>query len=153
MNSASGKGGAFKRPGAQPIRVVCAVIEDGGLVLVARRGPHDSQAGLWEFPGGKVRGGETPRQALAREIREELGVKIAVGAPLEPTVHRYAAETIELLPFRCTISSGKPAPGEHAAIAWVTRDRAAELAWSPADIPVFRQYVRGARNRRSRGKP
>lgn len=72
-----------------PRAVVAAVIERDGLVLAARRPDKGHLAGLWEFPGGKVETGETPEQALAREIREELGCTVSVGAAITTTDYAH----------------------------------------------------------------
>lgn len=116
-----------------PIPVVGAVIERDGRVLCARRGSGEF-AGSWEFPGGKVEPGEDPRAALAREISEELGCRIAVGAPITTTVHAAAHATISLTTYHGTIESGEPEPIEHAELRWLTPSRLAELPWAPADL-------------------
>ncbi len=129
----------------KPVRVICALIERGGKVLAAKRRAGESQGGLWEFPGGKLRQGESDREALAREIGEELGVVIRVGRRLKKSLHTYGHTTIELVPFRCEIVSGTPRPKEHAALAWVDRHTARAREWSPADIAILRRFCRRAR--------
>jgi 8-oxo-dGTP diphosphatase len=135
------------KAGNQPIKVVCAIIEQGKTFLAAQRNSNDSQALLWEFPGGKVGENESSQEALIREINEELGVKVSVGLQLETSVHRYPDKVIELIPFVCTISEGTPSPIEHAAIAWLTAEEAEKLSWAPADIPILNNYA----NRSSTG--
>src|SRR5687767_4730600 len=88
-------------PEQSPVRVVCAIIRDAeGRVLVARR-PSNKPLGLkWEFPGGKVDRSEEPRAALAREIREELGVQVEVKEALDGVLFHYDFGTVHLTPFR-----------------------------------------------------
>ena len=132
------------------IPVVCAVIEQGPAILAALRGPDQSNAGLWEFPGGKVRQGETTEAALLRELQEELMLnEVSILTPLTPCRHAYPWITIELIPFLCVLTKGEPCPREHAAIRWVRLDEAATLAWAPADLPVLAEYGRLKQDRRS----
>jgi len=126
------------------IDVVCAVIESDGRILAARRSPGRPHAGLWEFPGGKVRDGETPAQALVREIREELGIDIVIIKPLRPNTHRYPGKTIRLIPFVCTPAGAHPLVlKDHDAVEWLMPEHAAGRPWAAADVAVFEQYVRG----------
>lgn len=111
------------------------------MFLAARRGPGRSNAGLWEFPGGKVRSNETAEAALIREMREELDLEISVTAGLSPNRFSYPWITIELIPFICTIVRGEPLPREHAEVRWVTVEEAKELEWAPADVAVLREYI------------
>lgn len=97
--------------------VVAAVITSHDRVLLARHGAGHHHAGLWEFPGGKVEEGETPEQALVREIKEELDVDVRVGERLAVARLRH----IELWAFTATILQGSPRAIEHEEIAWVTR--------------------------------
>lgn len=121
--------------------VACAIIEGGVAFLAARRGPAQTNPGLWEFPGGKVRTGETPETALACELREELGIEVIVGKGLTPRRHAYPWIAIELLPFICTICGGEPKPREHATIRWVVPSEARRLHWSAADVPILEEYA------------
>lgn len=124
----------------EPTAVVCAVIERGAAILSAQRGPAQSNAGLWEFPGGKVQAGESPREALMREIMEELGVEITIVADMPEVRHSYPWMAIALIPFICSIREGEPRPREHAALRWVSLPEAGTLAWSAADIAVLDNY-------------
>jgi 8-oxo-dGTP diphosphatase len=125
----------------RPIEVVCALIERNGRVLAARRSLVKSQGGKWEFPGGKLHDGESPRDALVREIREELRITILVGDALPPSTHDYGAFAITLIPFRCEIASGEPDPVEHEALAWCALDELASLDWAAADLSVVASYL------------
>jgi len=125
----------------QHIEVVGAVIVYDDAVLVAQRGPTMSQAGLWEFPGGKVEAGETPELALVREIREELLCGVEVGDFVESTSHAYEFGTVRLTTYFARIVSGRPTPTEHAALLWVPVDELRELAWAPADVPAVARVM------------
>ncbi|WP_414663450.1 (deoxy)nucleoside triphosphate pyrophosphohydrolase [Horticoccus sp. 23ND18S-11] len=121
------------------VPVVCAVIADAaGRLLLAQRPPHKHLGAKWEFPGGKVEAGEDPRDALSREIREELGCTIAIGAPFPVFTHDYGTVRIEMLPFRCTLApeSTPPHPHEHTALAWVAVNDLQSYDLAPADWPI-----------------
>lgn len=123
------------------IAVACALIERDGKVLAARRPLAKAQGGKWEFPGGKLHEGELARDALVREIAEELRVAINVGDALAPSTHDYGAFAITLHPFRCSIAAGAPNPVEHEAIAWLEPGELAGLDWAAADVPVVASYL------------
>ena len=89
------------------VLVVAALIERGGEILVARRREEGERAGLWEFPGGKVESGEGERAALARELREELGVRVSIGEEYARVEHIYPDLQVELALFRCALHAGQ----------------------------------------------
>jgi 8-oxo-dGTP diphosphatase len=125
------------------IPVVCAIIEDGsGRVLVAQRPAHKHLGLKWEFPGGKVEPGESPENALVREIKEELGCDIVIVRALSPSTHDYTVVAIEMLPFVCHLAAGSAAlhPHEHVAVRWVEPAELALLDLAPADLPVVANY-------------
>jgi 8-oxo-dGTP diphosphatase len=125
------------------MEVVCAVIQDEqDRVLAAQRPPGKAQAGRWEFPGGKIEQGESPEGALAREIEEELGCILSLGAALTPVDHPYPGGRLLLRPFLAKIASGAPTAHEHSALRWVTAEEAARLDWAPADVPVLAEVWR-----------
>jgi 8-oxo-dGTP diphosphatase len=103
------------------VRVVAAAVIHQGRLLVAQRGPGQSQAGRWELPGGKVEPGETDAEALVRELMEELGIEVVAGPHL--------AES----PF----TVGDLRPVEHAALSWVDAAGLWALDWCPADLPLL----------------
>ncbi len=118
--------------------VVAAVVRrDDGSVLVARRRPGSHLAGLWEFPGGTVEDGERPEEALARELREELGVELSVGAPLTFAWHRDESREVLLLFYRGAITSGSPHGREGQEVRWVTPSELSALATPPADAELI----------------
>jgi 8-oxo-dGTP diphosphatase len=122
------------------LRVVCGVIANSaGEYLLCQRPVGKSQAGLWEFPGGKIDEGESAQQALVRELQEELGCTVIVGDCLSSVVHRYEALTIELIPFHCGVSDGKPTALEHQAIEWLRLEEFANYAMAPADEPIVEE--------------
>ncbi len=120
---------------SRQVPVVGAVIVQDGLVLCARRGTGPL-AGLWEFPGGKVEPGEAPRDALRREIAEELGCRIEVGEELATAAHRYDFGTVVMTTYRCSLASGTPAASEHSELRWLPPGRLAGLRWAPVDLPT-----------------
>ncbi|HEY6941822.1 Nudix family hydrolase [Dokdonella sp.] len=120
------------------IHVVAGVLRDaGGRVLLARRPAGKHLAGLWEFPGGKCDAGEAPVDALARELREEIGVVVESARPLIAVPHRYPEQDILLDVWRVSAWSGVPHPHEGQALAWVERSALPQVAMPPADRPVI----------------
>lgn len=119
-----------------PLEVVGAVIVREGLILCALRSPESSLPDVWEFPGGKVELGESHEHALAREIAEELGCAVTVGASITSTTHSYRSRTVQLHTYQCEIASGEPVAHEHAELRWVAADQLNLLDWAEADIPT-----------------
>lgn len=124
------------------IEVVGAVIVRDGMVLCALRGADGELPLKWEFPGGKVEPGESPRDALQREIVEELGCRVAVGDQVERTTYAYEFATITLTTFYCELLAGEPQPTEHAEVRWVSPALLEALDWAPADIPAIARIRR-----------
>jgi len=106
----------------QFIEVSAALIFRAGELLITQRHAAAHLGGCWEFPGGKREAGETFEQCLAREIREELGVEIAVGELFEEISHTYPEKSVHLKFFRCTLLSGDPRPLDCAAVKWIQKD-------------------------------
>jgi 8-oxo-dGTP diphosphatase len=121
--------------------VVAALIEQEGRVLVAQRRADQSQPLVWEFPGGKVEPGESPSQALVREIQEELACSIEVGAVVDVVFFAYDAFDLIMPVYRAMIRAGVPLARQVAAVAWVARAELASLAFTPADIPLARRLA------------
>ncbi len=125
------------------INVVAAVIRDGDRIFATQRGYGEYKDG-WEFPGGKVEAGETPQQALAREIREELETEIVVGDLLTTIEYDYPAFHLSMRCFWCTITEGRPVLKEHEAARWLDAGQLDSVAWLPADraiIPLIREAM------------
>jgi 8-oxo-dGTP diphosphatase len=116
------------------------VITRAGHVLVAQRPPHKLLPLKWEFPGGKVEAGEDPRDAIVREIREELGCEIRIMRALPPFTHDYKTVVIEMIPFVCELLDGspEPRPTEHVALHWVPPADLLRFDLAAADFPVVR---------------
>jgi 8-oxo-dGTP diphosphatase len=119
------------------IHVVAAVITDArGRVLLARRGDGRDLAGLWEFPGGKREPGEAPEDTLIRELQEELGITVQVGAPIMRVPHLYPDKQLLLDIRRVTAWKGVPRGVEGQALAWVEQDKLTRYPMPAADKPV-----------------
>lgn len=118
------------------IDVTAAVLIENGRVLIARRRPGASQAGLWEFPGGKMRPGESPAQCLKREIREELGIEIVVGEFFGESVYAYEDQTVRLLAYRVRVESGELSANDHAELLWAAMADLGRYRFCPADVPL-----------------
>ena len=115
------------------VRVVGAAIVRDGTVLCAQRGKGKSLAGYWEFPGGKIETHETAREALHREIEEELLCEIEVGDEVCTSTQQYDFGTVELTTFICHLLNGMPRLTEHHKIQWLTPADMPSLNWAPAD--------------------
>lgn len=123
------------------IEVVGAVLTRGQTVLTAQRSKNMTMPGHWEFPGGKIEPGETPEEALTRELQEELACVIEVGQPIETTVYEYDFGIVSLTTFHCTLLSGEPVPIEHSQIRWVCAAELHTLNWAPADLPTTQRVM------------
>lgn len=122
--------------------VVAALIQDEqGRLLACQRPPGKHLGGKWEFPGGKLEDGESPADALIREIREELGVTISPGECLTDVIHDYGRGPIRLIPFLCRITLGTPCPHEHSELRWCGAEELPSLDWAEADIPILREFL------------
>lgn len=119
------------------INVVGAVIRRDGTILCAQRGLSGILAGMWEFPGGKIEPGETPKEALEREIVEELECRVSVGELITTTTYEYDFGVVSLTTFYCELLGGTPVLTEHAAVLWLEPSELRTLEWAPADIPAL----------------
>lgn len=119
------------------ISVVGAVIILNDSVLACRRAPFKSQAGLWEFPGGKVEPGESPEDALRREIMEELGVAVLVKQFVGAGEFQMTDVLIRLDCFQCSLQDDTPVKSkDHDQLRWLEKEQLETVAWAPADIPI-----------------
>lgn len=118
------------------INVVAAVIMKEGKVFATQRGYGEFKDG-WEFPGGKVEAGESPEEALCREIREELEVEVNVGDLIDTIEYDYPAFHLSMKCYACTIAGGSPHLLEHEAARWLSADQLDSVAWLPADITLI----------------
>lgn len=129
----------IRPPEATMLVVAAALVDATGRVLVQQRPPGKALAGLWEFPGGKVEPGETPEDALARELTEELGITVA-GSALSPLV--FASAPLDrghllLLLYRCDEWAGEPRALDAVALRWSMPAALRDLAMPPADLPFI----------------
>lgn len=118
------------------INVVAAVIMKEGRVFATQRGYGEFKDG-WEFPGGKVEAGESPEEALRREICEELEVEVNVGDLIDTIEYDYPAFHLSMKCYACTIAGGSPHLLEHEAARWLSADQLDSVAWLPADITLI----------------
>ena len=133
-------------PTAVPV-VALALIDDRGFVLMQRRRESSMHGGLWEFPGGKVEPGETMKDALVREIAEEIGIAIKASdlrrAGQADASHLAAGETtaVEIALFSCCHWRGEPQCLDGEEIAWIAAGELGKLAMPPLDYPLARQLL------------
>lgn len=117
------------------IEVVAAIIRRNDRILATQRGYGEFKDG-WEFPGGKTERGETPQQALVREIKEELKSEIRVGEKLCTIEYDYPKFHLTMHCFWCDLLDGEPVLLEHEAARWLTADELNSVDWLPADVQV-----------------
>ena len=141
-------GARAPRDGSKPLLLVvaAALIDVDGRVLLCRRPEGKAMAGLWEFPGGKLQEGETPEQALVRELHEELGIdtRDSCLAPLAFASHGYDDVQLLMPLFACRVWQGTPNPREGQELAWVRPARLGDYPMPPADEPLvalIRDYL------------
>lgn len=123
------------------VLVAAAIIVEGGRVLLTQRKRGSHLEGMWEFPGGKVEEGEDPKDALARELREEIGVDVDVGDIVDVTFHAYETKSVLLLFYRATRRAGSPEPRaiDVAAFDWADQTALDPAKFPPADVAVLRK--------------
>lgn len=133
------KAGAAPSPRPLVLVAACALIDEAGRVLLCRRPPGRAMAGLWEFPGGKVEAGETPEQALIRELAEELGLTVrpACLAPYVFASHAYPGFHLLMPLYLCRRWEGVPVPREGQELRWVHPAELADYRMPPADLPLI----------------
>lgn len=120
------------------ITVAAAIIRNGNEIFATQRGHGEFRDG-WEFPGGKVEPGETPAQALVREIREELDTEIEVGELADTVEYDYLQFHLTMYCFWCTVKAGDLVLREHKAAKWLTRETLDSVDWLPADVDLIRK--------------
>jgi 8-oxo-dGTP diphosphatase len=133
----------LRRTSTGTVVVAAAVLVEAGRVLLSQRKAGTHLAGAWEFPGGKVEAGEDPREALRRELREELGIEAVVGEIVEVTFHRYeeAGKAVLLLFYEASREPGSEEPRavDVAAVKWAGKGELRDEEFPPADVAVLRK--------------
>ena len=123
------------------IDVVAAIIERNGKILLAQRDAHRDQAGLWEFPGGKVEDGESQPQALIRELAEELKIDATVGQYIATNQWNSQQRIIRLHAWHIEQFTGEPELHCHSALVWLAPEDAYDYPLAPADIPLLAAFI------------
>lgn len=119
------------------IHVVAAIIRNGDKIFATQRGYGEFKDG-WEFPGGKIEPGESPQEALKREIKEELNTEIKVGELIDTVEYDYPNFHLSMQCFWCEILKGKLELLEHEAAKWLTMDELGSVEWLPADLGLIK---------------
>ena len=118
------------------VRVAAAVIRDKNKIFATARG-YGALKGKWEFPGGKIETGETPREALKREIREKLATEVEVGELIDTIEYDYPDFHLVMECFWCKVVNGELELKEHEAAQWLTREKLYSVEWLPADMRLI----------------
>ena len=124
------------------IPVVAALIVRDGRLLIARRPEGKHMAGRWEFPGGKLECGESPEEAIEREIREEMAAEIRAGRVYQAIAYSYPEKDVLLLFYAASVVSGEPRPVEEAEIRWITLEELDEYTFAPVDAMLVERLKR-----------
>jgi 8-oxo-dGTP diphosphatase len=128
---------------ARKIVVAALVCDADGRVLITRRRPDQPLPDQWEFPGGKIEPGESPQRALARELAEEIGARVAVGTIWDVLHHQYPTYEVLMLVFPCRLLAGdEPRALQVADLAWVRPAELHRFDILPADRPLIERLVR-----------
>lgn len=125
------------------IKVAAAIIQNQGKTFIAKRGSSGRLAGMWEFPGGKVEPGETPRQCLKRELYEEFGIDAHIGDYIGTHVYTYEFYTVILIVYRVELWQGEFTLKDHSQAFWVSSDELEQYAFAPADLPFVQMLQDG----------
>lgn len=128
---------------APTVEVAAGLIVRNGKILIAQRLDNVPLAGLWEFPGGKRKPGESFEACLRREVMEELGLTIAVDEQVGSAEHHDAGRQVRLRFYRCTVLAGEPQPLGCEACRWITPAEISTYPFPPADLPLVHQIASG----------
>jgi mutator protein MutT len=126
---------------APVIEVAAALIEQDGRYLIARRRDDAALGGFWEFPGGKRKSGESLEACLQREVREEVGVEVAIVSPCDRGVHAYPHATIDISFYRCALIAGEPRALGCAELRWVAPHELAGFRFPPANTALIQRLI------------
>ncbi len=125
------------------ITVTAGILLKDYRVFIGKRKPTGRLPGKWEFPGGKVEDGETPKESLKRELEEELEIDAVVGDCLGENIHRYDFGTVKLLFYRVYWDGGDVSSKDHEEYGWVALDELRRYDFVPADWPFVRRLIKG----------
>jgi len=124
------------------IKVVGAIIEnESNEILCALRSPIMSLPNMWEFAGGKIEGNETLKEAIEREIKEELACNVEFIDVFNDNTFEYDKFIVNLITVKCRITCGTPTASEHSKLIWLHRDNLLSLNWAPADMKAVNQLA------------
>jgi len=124
------------------IKVVGAIIEnENNEILCALRSPRMSLPNTWEFPGGKIEGNETLKEAIEREINEELACKVEFIYSFNDSTYEYDMFIVNLTTVKCRLVTGTPTASEHSKLIWLHRENLLSLKWAPADIKAVEHLL------------
>ncbi|MBU3192832.1 (deoxy)nucleoside triphosphate pyrophosphohydrolase [Clostridium algidicarnis] len=124
------------------VKVIGAIVEnENNEILCALRSPKMSLPNLWEFPGGKIEKNETFKQAIEREIKEELSCTVEFIGVFHDTTHEYPEIIVNLVTAKCKLTADTPNAIEHSKLIWLHRENLLSLNWAPADIPAVKKLV------------
>lgn len=123
------------------VEVSAGLVFRAGKLLITQRLNEGHLANLWEFPGGKRESGETFEQCLTRELREELGIEVAVGELVESLTHDYPERSVHLKFFRCALLTNEPRPIGCQAVAWVTAEELGRYDFPAADARLIHRLT------------
>ena len=124
------------------IKVVGAIIEnENNEILCALRSPNMALPNLWEFPGGKIEGSETLKDAIEREIKEELACEVEFIDIFNSNTYEYDKFIVNLITVKCRLVTGTPTVSEHSKLIWLLRENLLSLKWAPADIAAVERLI------------
>ena len=124
------------------IKVVGAIIENqDNEILCALRSPRMTLPNMWEFPGGKIEGEETIKEAIEREIKEELSCTVEFIDNFNDSTYEYDTFIVNLITVKCCLKASTPVAHEHSKLIWLHRDNLLSLKWAPADIEAVEQLL------------
>jgi 8-oxo-dGTP diphosphatase len=123
------------------INVTCAIIIKGQKVLVTQRSEKMKLPLKWEFPGGKLENGESEKECIIREIKEELNIDIEIVEKLSNSIFDYGSFQVNLIPFIVHYSSGEIILSEHKEYKWVEKNELKSLDWAEADLPILAEFL------------
>lgn len=125
------------------IDVVAAIIRnENNEILCALRSQNMKTPNLWEFPGGKIKKGESVKEAIEREISEELNCKVKFTNIHSENTHEYDDFIVNLTTTNCELMAGHPSANEHAALLWLKPESLLSLQWAPADVPAVLELTK-----------